>query len=71
MKWFEPIIASFAAFLVVLPLILNIINKKRGKHNCSCGCQDCSKRNECYSALKDYINSEDFKNDMKRINEEL
>ena len=67
MKWFEPIIAIIAIFLVLLPIIIKIIEKKKGNSKCSCGCDCCSKKNECYSSLKKYINSEEFKNDLEEL----
>ena len=68
MKWFEPIIAIVAIFLVVLPIILSIRNKKKGKCSCGCGCSECAKKNECYQALKTYLNSDEYKKDMEEIN---
>lgn len=61
MKWFEPIIAIIAIGLVILPFILKIINKKRGKPSCSCGCdcQSCSK--DCMKSFRDYVKSDEFK----------
>lgn len=70
MKWFEPIIAIIAVFLVILPIILKIRNKKKGKSSCGCGCNECSKKNECYSALKAYLNSSEYQKDMDEINKE-
>ena len=70
MKWFEPIIAIVAVFLVILPFILNIRKKKKGKKGCGCGCSECSKKNECYVALKAYLNSSEYQKDMEEINKE-
>ena len=70
MKWFEPIIAIVAIFLVVFPIILSIRNKRKGKSSCGCGCSECSKKNECYSSLKAYLNSEEYKKDMNKINKD-
>ena len=67
MKWFEPIIAVIAVFFAVLPFIIAIRNHKKGRNSCSCGCSCCSKKDECYKALKGYINSDEFKNDLKSI----
>ena len=69
MKWFEPIIAIVAIFLVILPIILKIISHKKGNNSCSCGCACCTKKDECYKELKKYINSTDFQNDLKEIRE--
>ena len=67
MKWFEPIIALIAIFLVVLPIILKIRDYKKGKHTCSCGqdCASCSK--DCARNFKEYINSKEFKECCKSI----
>ena len=70
MKWFEPIIAIVAVFLVVFPIILSIRNRRKGKSSCGCGCSECSKKNECYSALKAYLNSEEYRKDMDEINKD-
>ncbi len=42
MKWFEYLIIIVMVFLVILPFILNHINKKKGKSSCGCGCDKCS-----------------------------
>jgi len=47
MKWFEPIIAIVAIGLVILPIILKVVNKKKGKSACSCGCTCCPHSGNC------------------------
>lgn len=42
MKWFEYIIMIVAIGLVILPVVLQIVKKKKGKPTCSCGCSECS-----------------------------
>ncbi len=43
MLWYEYMIAFVAIFLVILPIILKNIKKKKGKSSCGCGCESCSK----------------------------
>lgn len=52
MKWFEYIIMIVAIGLVFLPLILKIINKKKGKPGCSSGCCCCPHRESCCKVAK-------------------
>ena len=61
MKWFEPLIALAAIALVVLPFILKIIAKKKGKSTCSCGCDCASCNKDCMKSFKEYVSSEEFK----------
>ena len=56
MEWFEYIIMAVAIFLVLLPLILKIINKKNpNKSSCNCGCSSCSKNCACMDNFKNYL----------------
>jgi len=38
-------------------IITSIINKKKGKTSCGCGCADCSKCSHCASKPKDEHNN--------------
>ncbi len=40
MKWFEYIIIAIAIMLVILPFLLNKINRKKNKGSC-CNCSLC------------------------------
>ncbi|MCI5938389.1 MAG: FeoB-associated Cys-rich membrane protein [Bacilli bacterium] len=51
MKWFEYIIIVVAIGLFLLPFILQIIKKKKGKPSCSCGCSECSRCDCCSKKL--------------------
>lgn len=55
MKWFEYLIILFAVALVVLPFILNKVNKKKNKGYCS-GCSCCKYKDECHKMLNKNIN---------------
>ena len=52
MKWLEPIIIIDAIGLVLLPIFLQIKNKKKVKSSCSCGCSYCSQNSECCKEIK-------------------
>lgn len=52
MKWFEPIIIIVAVGLVILPIILKIVNKKKGKSTCSCGCAYCTHSGCCTKTIE-------------------
>ena len=66
MEWFEPIIIVVAIGLVLSPIIIKIVNKKRGKSTCSCGdCSSCNK--DCMKNFKKYVNSEEFKRSCQEI----
>lgn len=69
MKWFEPLIAIAAIFLVILPIILKIKAKRSGKGSCSCGCDCSSCSKDCAKNFKKYINSKEFKNYCNDLNE--
>lgn len=58
MKWFEPIIAICAISLVVLPIILKVIRRKKGESNCSGACCCCEKRNDCLKNFIEYVKKE-------------
>lgn len=51
MEWFEYIIIVVAVGLVLLPIALKIINKKRGKSSCASGCCCCPHREGCCSSI--------------------
>lgn len=57
MKWFEPLIAIVAIGLVLLPIILKIVDKKKRKAKCSCGCDCSSCDKECLANFKAYLES--------------
>ncbi len=50
MEWFEYIFIVVAISLVLLPIILKIIGKKRGKPACS-SCCCCPHKNCCQKAI--------------------
>ncbi len=41
MFWYEYIFIAIAVGLVALPIVIKIINKKKGKSGC-CGCEGCA-----------------------------
>lgn len=47
MEWFEYLIILLALFLVILPIILKIRDKKKGKMNCGCGMSCKGDCNNC------------------------
>ena len=58
MKWFEPLIALAAIGLVILPIVLKIRAKKKGKSSCGCDCGSCSNKDNCCANFKDYVKKE-------------
>lgn len=66
MEWFEPIIIIIAIFLVLLPLILKIKNKKKGKTGCEHDCSICSSHDQCLSNLRKYLDEQKNKNLTKK-----
>ena len=52
MEWYEYIIIVFAVGIVLLSFILKIINKKKGKTNCSSNCCCCARRSECSKLIE-------------------
>ena len=55
MEWFEYLIALAAIGLVILPIVLKIVNKKRGRTSSACGCTSCSECNKCYQNLRTFL----------------
>ena len=53
MEWFEYIIMAVAIFLVLLPLILKIANRKN-PHKSSCGC-DCGENPKCECCMTNFM----------------
>lgn len=66
MEWFEPIIIVVAIFLVLLPLILKIKNKKQGKTGCEHECSICSSHDQCLSNLRKYLDEQNNKKESKK-----
>ncbi|MBQ7275978.1 MAG: hypothetical protein IJS58_01895 [Bacilli bacterium] len=68
MEWFEPLIAIGALSLVIVPIIIRIRNKKMGKSSCGCSdCDCCSKKKDCLSNFKTYLNSEEFNQEKNKL----
>lgn len=47
MQWYEYLIIVGAIGIVILPIVLAIINKKRGKVSCGCSCSACASKHNC------------------------
>ena len=43
------IIASVIGAIFVAVVVKEIIDKKKGKHSCSCGCGGCAFKDSCHS----------------------
>ncbi len=56
MKWYEYIIMIIAIGLVILPFVLNHLNKKKGKSTCGCGCDKCSANCPMHKRIDDKEN---------------
>lgn len=46
--WPTIIVSSVIALLVVAIIVKAIINKKKGKSSCSCGCSGCALKDSCH-----------------------
>lgn len=53
MEWYEYLIIVAAVCLVALPIVLAVRNKKKGKPNCSCGCEGCQGCSQCLPRKKE------------------
>lgn len=60
LKWLVNNIGSIIVLLVVVAVITVIVvkivlDKRRGKSSCSCGCGGCAMKDVCHSKEKEYI----------------
>lgn len=46
------IVASVVAIIFVAIVIKGIINKKKGKSSCACGCSGCALKGKCHPQNK-------------------
>ena len=51
--WPTIIIASVIGVIFALIVAKEIINKKKGKSSCSCGCGGCAFKDSCHSKAED------------------
>lgn len=49
MNWQTIVVAAIVAAVFVAIVVKGIINKKKGKSSCSCGCGDCANKDFCHS----------------------
>lgn len=49
MDWPTVIVASVIGVIVVAIIIKGIINRKKGKSSCGCGCSGCAMKDSCHS----------------------
>lgn len=49
MNWVTILIAAVVAAVFLAIVIKGIINKKKGKSSCSCGCSGCALKDTCHS----------------------
>lgn len=49
MNWVTILIAAVVAAVFLAIVIKGIVNKKKGKSSCSCGCSGCALKDTCHS----------------------
>lgn len=49
MDWPTVIVASIIAAIFLAIVIRGIINKKKGKSSCGCGCSGCALKDSCHN----------------------
>ena len=47
--WPDVIVIGIIAAILALIVVRSIINKKKGKTSCSCGCGGCAFKDSCHS----------------------
>ena len=52
MDWPTIIVAAVVAGIFIAIVVRGIINKKKGKGGCSCGCGGCAMKDSCHGAKK-------------------
>ncbi|MBR3988833.1 MAG: FeoB-associated Cys-rich membrane protein [Clostridia bacterium] len=50
MNWQTWVVLGVIAVIFLAVVITGIINKKKGKHSCSCGCSGCAMKDACHKA---------------------
>lgn len=48
MTWQTLVVAAIVAAVFVAIIVKGIINKKKGKISCSCGCSSCANKDFCH-----------------------
>ncbi len=48
MNWQTFVIAGVIVVIVLAIIIKGILNKKKGKSSCACGCQNCPSASMCH-----------------------
>ena len=43
------IVSSVIGLIFASVIVVAVINKKKGKHTCSCGCGGCAFKDSCHS----------------------
>ena len=49
MNWQSYLVLGIIIAVVAVIVIKGIINKKKGKSSCGCGCEGCAFKNSCHS----------------------
>jgi hypothetical protein len=52
MEWPTILVATVVAGIFIAIVVCGIINKKKGKGGCSCGCGGCAMKDSCHSNKK-------------------
>ena len=47
--WPDVIVIAVIAAILALIVVRSVINKKKGKRSCSCGCGGCAFKESCHS----------------------
>lgn len=50
MNWQTWLVLGIIASIFVAVVVVGIINKKKGKSSCSCGCNGCVMKDACHKA---------------------
>ncbi len=50
MNWQTWVVLGVIAVIFLAVVITGIINKKKGKRSCSCGCSGCAMKDVCHKA---------------------
>ena len=49
MNWQTIVVAAIVVAVFAAIIVKGIINKKKGKSSCSCGCNGCANKEYCHS----------------------
>lgn len=52
MNWQTWLVLGIIAVIFASIVVVSVINKKKGKSSCSCGCSGCAMKDACHKAKR-------------------